>query len=77
MIEYTVPAVTWAVFPCNRTEVSDVEMRIVNEWQLTSGYKLLNTGYDTGEMKSQAPDMEVHGQDDEAEVWVAVNKDKR
>lgn len=76
MIEYTVPAATWAVFPCKRTEVSEVEMRIVNEWQLTSGYSLLNSGYHTGEMKTQAPDMEVHGQDDEAEVWVAVSQNK-
>lgn len=74
MVEYTVPAATWAVFPCKRTEVAAVEVRIVSEWQLTSGYEVLNKGYETGEMKSHAPDMEVHGQDDNAEVWVAVRK---
>lgn len=70
------PAATWAVFPCKRTEIAAVEVRIVSEWQLTSGYEVLNTGYETGEMKSQAPDMEVHGQDEAAEVWVAVRKNK-
>lgn len=74
MVEYNVPAATWAVFPCKRTEISDIEIRIVNEWQHTSGYKVLNSGYDKGEMKSQAPDMEVHGQNDYAEVWVAVSE---
>ena len=74
MVEYMVPAATWAVFPCKRTEVAAVEVRIVNEWQLTSDYEVLNKGYETGEIKSQAPDMEVHGQDENAEVWVAVRK---
>lgn len=74
MVEFVVPSATWAVFPCKRTEIAAVEVRIVNEWQPTSGYEVLNTGYDTGEMKSQAPDLEVHGLDDTAEVWVAVRK---
>ncbi len=74
MVEYIVPAATWAVFPCKRTEVSEVEIRIVSEWQSTSGYEVLNQGYDTGEMKSQAPDLEVHYLDDTSEVWVAVRK---
>jgi AraC family transcriptional regulator len=74
MVEYMVPATTWAVFPCQRTEIADVEIRIFTEWQLTSGYEVLNTGYETGEMKSQAPDMEVHSQDGTAEVWTAVRK---
>ncbi len=74
MVEHMVPAATWAVFPCKRTEVATVEVRIVNEWQLTSGYEVLNKGYETGEMRSQAPDLEVHGQDENAEVWVAVRK---
>lgn len=74
MVEYMVPAATWAVFPCKRTEIAAVEVCIVNEWQLTSGYEVLNTGYETGEMKSQAPDLEVHGQDETAEVWAAVRK---
>lgn len=74
MVEYMVPAATWAVFPCQRTEIADVEIRIFTEWQHTSDYELLNTGYDTGEMKSQAPDMEVHGSDGTSEVWIAVRK---
>ncbi|MFP4456631.1 MAG: GyrI-like domain-containing protein [Clostridia bacterium] len=74
MVEYTVPAATWAIFPCKRTEISDIEVRVVTEWQLESGYEVINSGYETGVMKSQAPDMEVHGQDDNAEVWVAVRK---
>lgn len=74
MVEFTVPAATWAVFPCKRTEIADVEIRIFTEWQNTSGYELLNMGYDTGEMKSQAPDIEVHGLDDTSEVWIAVRK---
>ncbi len=74
MAEYTVPAATWAVFPCDRTEISDVEIRIITEWQQDSGYEVLNSGYETGEMKSQAPDMEIHGQDNNAEVWVAVKE---
>lgn len=74
MVEYTVPATTWAVFPCKTTETADVEVRIVNEWQFTSGYEVINVGYDTGEMRSQAPDLEVHGQDGFSEVWAAVRK---
>lgn len=74
MVEYVVPAATWAVFPCKRTEIATIEVRIVSEWQLTSGYEVLNTGYETGEMKSQAPDLEVHGQDETAEVWAAVRE---
>lgn len=74
MVDYMVPAATWAVFPCKRTEIAAIEFRIISEWQLTSGYEVLNTGYETGEMKSQAPDLEVHGQDETAEVWVAVKR---
>lgn len=74
MVEFTVPAATWAVFPCKRNEIADVEIRIFTEWQHTSDYEMLNLGYDTGEMKSLAPDMEVHGFDDNSEVWVAVRK---
>jgi AraC family transcriptional regulator len=74
MTEYVVPAATWAIFPCKSTEVASVEVRIITEWQPTADYEVLNTGYETGEMKSMAPDLEVHGQDDYAEVWVAVRK---
>jgi Uncharacterized protein conserved in bacteria len=74
MVEYTVPAATWAIFPCNRTEIADIEVSIVNEWQPASEYEVLNTGYFTGEMKSNAPDLEVHYQDGTSEVWTAVKK---
>ncbi len=74
MVEYTVPSATWAVFPCKRTEISEVEIRIATEWQLTSGYEILNVGYETGEMDSKAPDIEVHKMDDTSEVWIAVKK---
>lgn len=72
MAEYTVPASKWAVFLCKREEIGQVEARIVTEWLPTSGYELLNSGYETGDMKSGAPDLEVYGQDGHAEVWVAV-----
>lgn len=74
MVEYTVPAATWAVFPCKRTETASVEISIVNEWQPTSGYELLNSGYEAGEMDSGAPDLEVYMDMDNAEVWSAVRK---
>jgi predicted transcriptional regulator YdeE len=74
MVEYTVPAATWAVFPCKRTETASVEVRVVTEWQPTSGYELLNSGYETGEMKSGAPDLEVYTDEENAEVWAAVRK---
>lgn len=77
MVEYIVPAATWAVFPCKRAEIASVEVRIVTEWQPTSEFEQLNTGYDTGEIKSGAPDLEVYptlNNPDNAEVWVAVRK---
>ncbi len=74
MVEFMVPAATWAIFPCKRTEIAEIEIRIVSEWQPSSGYELVNSGYATGEMKSQAPDMEVHSLDDTSEVWIAVQK---
>lgn len=74
MVEYTVPAATWAIFPCKGTETANVEVQIITEWQPTSGYELLNSGYETGELKSGAPDLEVHIDGENAEVWVAVRE---
>lgn len=74
MAEYMVPAATWAVFPCKRTETASVEARIVTEWQPGSDYELSNSGYDTGNMKSSAPDLEIYDDKDNAEVWIAVRK---
>lgn len=76
MAEYTVPAATWAVFPCKGSEVGEVEIQIVREWQPNSGYELLNTGYETGEIKAKAPDLEVHMDQENAQVWVAVCKNR-
>ena len=74
MKEYTVPEATWAVFPCKRDKIGETEVRVVMEWQKTAEYELLNTGYETGDMVSSAPDIEVYGQGDDVEVWVAVRK---
>lgn len=71
MTEFMVPAATWAVFPCKREEIASVEIRIVNEWLPQSDYMLVNKGYETGDMISEAPDIEIHGQDGNSEVWVA------
>lgn len=74
MSEYVVPPATWAVFPCSRNETSAVEVYIINLWEPASGFELVNSGYATGQMRSEAPDLEVYGENDEAEVWVAVRK---
>ncbi len=74
MHEYIVPAATWAAFPCKLEEIHKVEVDIVAKWNGNSGYKVLNTGYDTGDMKSLAPDLEVYLEDGTVEVWVAVEK---
>ncbi len=74
MVEYTVPAATWAVFPCKRDEIASVEIQIVNDWAPKSEYELINKGYETGKMQSGAPDMELHLLDSTSEVWIAVRK---
>lgn len=74
MSEYTVPAATWAVFPCKSDEVTQVEIDIVTKWIATSEYDLLNTGYESGFMKSSAPDLEIYKENGMAEVWVAVKQ---
>ncbi|MFV0392807.1 MAG: GyrI-like domain-containing protein [Coprobacillaceae bacterium] len=75
--EYIVPACTWAIFPCKNSDVGKTEFNIVAKWQPTSEYELLNSGYETGYMKSLAPDLAVHGQGDDAEVWVAVKRKEK
>lgn len=73
--EVTVPATTWAVFPCTRETSGKVQFAIVKDWAPQSEeYELLNSGYMTGEMSSGGPDMEVYGRGDEVEIWVPVKK---
>ncbi len=77
MAEYTIPAATWAVFPCKRADMHDVEARVVTQWQPASAYALLNTGYETGNIQAGAPDLEIYPDRDDpekAEVWVAVRE---
>ena len=74
MDEYTVPAATWAVFPCTRENMGQVQMDIFTQWMPGSGYRGLNSGYETGEMKSGAPDMELYRQGEDVEIWVPVEK---
>lgn len=74
MCEYTVPAYTWGIFPCRRAQVGEVMLRIVTDWLPTSKYELVNTGYESGFMQGGAPDIEVYGESDDVEIWIAVNE---
>lgn len=74
MCEYTVPACTWAVFPTTRENSGKTQFDIVTKWAPQSDYELINSGYETGNIVSGAPDIEVHSQGDEVEIWVAVRK---
>lgn len=74
MAEYTVPALTWGVFPCKREAVGDTMVRIVTDWLPGSGYSLVNSGYETGVMAGGAPDMEIYSEGDDVEIWIAVQK---
>lgn len=70
--EYTVPAMTWAVFPCTMETLPAIQADIVNKWAPSAAYEILNQGYETGDMVSAAPDLEVYGQGTDVEVWVPV-----
>lgn len=72
--EYTVPAMTWAVFPCTRETIGKTEAQAITKWLPKSKYRPLNKGYITGRMKSGAPDMEYYGKEGQAEVWIAVKE---
>ncbi|WP_321385395.1 GyrI-like domain-containing protein [uncultured Enterococcus sp.] len=74
MDTYTVPKMTWAVFPCTRKTSGKTQMAIVKKWAPTSNYTLLNTGYASGRMISAAPDLEVYGHGDDVEIWVPVKE---
>ena len=71
---YTVPAMTWAVFPCTLGTIVKTEAMAISKWLPKSGYRPLNKGYLTGRMKSGAPDIEHYGEDGIVEVWIAVRE---
>lgn len=72
--EYTVPARTWAVFPCTQETIGKTEAQSITKWLPKSKYRPLNKGYITGRMKSGAPDIECYGKDGQVEVWIAVKE---
>lgn len=65
MAEYSVPAGTWAVFPCRGPmpqAMQDLQRRIVSEWLSSSGYEY-----------AEAPDIEVYSADNlHNEVWLPI-----
>lgn len=74
LTEYTVPAMTWAVFPCTFKTIGKTEAMAITKWLPKSKYRPLNKGYFTGRMKSGAPDVEYYGKDGHVEVWIAVRE---
>lgn len=74
LASYTVPAMTWAVFPCTAETIGKTEALAITKWLPKSKYRALNKGYLTGRMKSAAPDLERYGKDGQAEVWIAVKE---
>lgn len=74
LVTYQVPECLWAIFPCTTDTIGKTEVMAISKWLPKSQYKPLNSGYITGKMKSQAPDIEYYGQDHYAEVWIAVRK---
>lgn len=73
LAEYTVPAMTWAVFPCTLETIGKTEAMAISKWLPRAGYQPLNKGYITGRMNAGAPDLEHYGKDGLAEVWIAVH----
>lgn len=71
---YTVPAGTWAIFPCKQETIGKTEAQAITKWLPRSKYRPLNKGYLTGRMKTGAPDIEYYGKDGYAEVWIAVEE---
>lgn len=74
LTEFTVPAMTWAVFPCTRETIGKTEAQAISKWLPKSTYRPLNKGYITGRMNSGAPDIEYYGKDGLVEVWIAVRE---
>lgn len=52
LAEYTMPALTWAVFPCTLETIGKTEAMAISKWLPRLGYKPLNKGYITGRMKA-------------------------
>lgn len=69
MEEYSVPAGTWAVFPCCGPipqAMQDLQRRIISEWLPSSGYEY-----------AEAPDIEVYSADNyHNEVWLPIVQKK-
>jgi AraC family transcriptional regulator len=72
MVDYEVPACTWAIFPCigpMPSAIQELQKRIVSDWLPNSGYEYAN-----------APDVEVYfdgnqqAADYRCEVWLPVVK---
>lgn len=70
MVEYTVPACTWAIFPGRGpmpNAIQETEQRAVTEWLPSSGYEYAN-----------APDIELYLESDSEnpafEVWMPIVK---
>lgn len=74
MVEYEVPACTWAVFECigpMPQAIQELQKRIITEWLPTSGYEY-----------ADAPDIEVYTEGDQqsptyrTEIWLPIVKKK-
>jgi AraC family transcriptional regulator len=74
MVEYDVPACTWAVFECIGPmphAIQELQKRIITEWLPSSGYEY-----------ADAPDIEVYTEGDQqsstyrSEVWLPIVKKK-
>ena len=74
MAAYAVAAATWAGFPGTRGTLGPGQRDTVTQWRPSSGYRPLNSGYETGEMQTGAPDMELYTQGEDVEIWVPVEK---
>lgn len=76
LFAYTIPARTWAIFPCTKKAIGKTEVQAITKWLPKSKYKPLNKGYITGRMKAGAPDIEYYHADGSVEVWIAVQEKK-
>ena len=74
LLSYEVPARTWAIFPCTLETIGKTEAQAITKWLPKFKYRPLNKGYITGQMKSNAPDLEYYGENGLVEVWIAVEK---
>lgn len=67
MEEYTIPACTWAIFPCSGPlpdAIQEMQKRITTQWLPSSGYDY-----------ADAPDIELYFEDSyKSEIWMPVVK---